>query len=77
MSNDQLVFVELNDALVDCTPNEQGEESRFNCLREYVPDAFFEDLAKRLMATYEIEVSIVDGPEAGLLLKSLHLAKRH
>ena len=40
MSNDELLFVELNDSLVACTPNEQGKKSRFNCLREYVPDAF-------------------------------------
>lgn len=76
MSNGELVLVELNDSLVDCTPNEEGKESRFNCLREYVPDAFFEDLAKRLMATYEIEVSIVDGPDAGLLLRSINPPKR-
>jgi len=76
MSNDELVFVELNDSLVDCTPNEQGKESRFNCLREYVPDSFLEDLAKRLRATYEIEVSIVDGPDAGLLLRPLNPPNR-
>lgn len=70
MSNDELVFVELDDSLVDCTPNEEGRPSRFNCLSEHVPDSFLEDLAKRLMATYEIEVSVVDGPKAGLLLKT-------
>ena len=38
VSNDDLVLVELDDSLVDCTPNEDGKESRFNCLAEYVPD---------------------------------------
>lgn len=51
-------------------PNEEGKESRFNCLSEYVPDGFLEDLAKRLMATYEVAVCIVDGPSGGLLLQS-------
>ena len=75
-SNDELVFVELSDSLVDCTPNEEGKESRFNCLSEYVPDTFMEDLAKRLIATYEVEVSIVDGPKGGLLLKASRPSRR-
>jgi hypothetical protein len=45
-------------------------------LSEYVPDTFLEDLARRLIATYEIEVSIVDGPKGGLLLRALHPSKR-
>jgi len=76
MSNDEIVFVELSDSFVDCTPNEEGKESRFNCLSEYVPDTFLEDLAKRLSATYEIEVSIVDGPQGGLLLRALNPSRR-
>lgn len=32
MSSDDLVFVELSDSLVDCTPNEEGEESRCGIL---------------------------------------------
>ena len=70
MSNDELLFVELNDSLVACTPNEQGKKSRFNCLREYVPDAFLEDLAKRLMATYQIEVSVVTGSGSRITLET-------
>lgn len=72
MSNDKFVFVALSDSLVDCTPNERGEKSRFRCLNEYVPDTFLEDLATRLMATYEIQVSIVDGEQGGLLLRQSH-----
>jgi hypothetical protein len=67
--NEEFVFVELSDSLVDCTPNEEGKDSRFNCLNEYVPATFIEDLAERLIATFEIQVSIVDGPTGGLLLK--------
>ena len=74
-STDDFVFAELSDVLVDCTPNEQGKESRFHCLREYVPDTFLEDLATRLMATYEVDVSVVDGPEGGLLLRRNDLSK--
>lgn len=76
ISNDDFVFAELDDALVDCTPNEEGKESRFNCLNEYLPDTFLEDLAKRLIATYEVDVSIVDGPKGGLLLRRVDLSKR-
>lgn len=69
LSNGEFTFAELDDLLVDCTPNEEGRESRFNCLWEYVPETFLEDLAKRLVATYEIEISVVDGPHGGLLLR--------
>jgi hypothetical protein len=34
MSTDEFVFTELNDVLVDCTPNEEGRQSRFDCLGE-------------------------------------------
>jgi hypothetical protein len=74
--NEESVFIELSDSLVDCTPNEEGKESRFNCSSEYVPDALLEDLARRLIATYEVEVSIVDGPKVGLLLKVSKPSKR-
>lgn len=75
ISNDDFVFVELSDSLVDCRPNEKGEESRFSCLHEYVPDKFLEDLATRLTATYEVDVSIVDGEQGGLLLRQLDSAE--
>lgn len=68
IQTDQFVFAELDDLLVDCTPNEEGKESRFNCLSEYMPPTVLEELAKQLMATYEVDVIIVDGPKAGFLL---------
>ena len=74
-SNDDLIFVELSDAFVDCTPNEEGKESRIDCLHEYMPEEFLEDMANRLMATYAVEVSVVDGPKGGLLLKAVEPSK--
>lgn len=76
ISTDDFVFAELDDVLVDCTPNEEGKESRFNCLSEYLPDTFLEDLAKRLIATYEVDVGIVDGPKGGLLLRRVDVSDR-
>ena len=72
ISNKEMVFAELDDVLVDCTPNEQGKESRFDILGEYLPDNFMEELALRLMATYEVEVEVVDGPKGGLLFRHSH-----
>src|SRR5262249_35814072 len=69
MSNDEFVFAELDDVLVDCTPNEEGKDSRFNCLGEYLPESFLDELAMQLVATYEVDVSVVDGPKIGLLLR--------
>jgi hypothetical protein len=71
IGTDDLVMVELSDAIVDCTPNEEGKQSDFDCLGHYVSGVFFEELAKRLMSTYEVDVSIVEGKETGLLLRPL------
>jgi len=65
------VFADLSDVLVDCSPNAEGKPSKFDCLKEFVPDGFLEDLAKRLMSTYEVDVSIVEGGRSGLLLRQL------
>ena len=40
MSNDEFVFAELDEVLVDCTPKEEGKGSRFKCLGEYLPDSY-------------------------------------
>ncbi len=76
MSNDEFVFAELNDVLVDCTPNKEGKESRFNCLSEYLPDSYLDELAMRLVATYDVDVSVVDGPRIGLLLRRVDPSRR-
>lgn len=69
MSNGEFVLATLTDSLVDCTPNEDDEESRFNCLGEYMPPDSLDELAKRLAATYEIEVEVVEGEKVGLLFR--------
>lgn len=69
ISNDEFVFVELDDVLVDFTPNEDGKASQFNRLGEYLPDSWLDELSMRLVATYEIDVSVVDGPTIGLLMR--------
>jgi hypothetical protein len=71
ISTDSFVFADLSDLLVDCTPNEEGKESRFDCLNEYVPDSFLDELATRLIATYRVDVAVVDGAKGGLLLRRL------
>nr|MBA2559598.1 hypothetical protein [Propionibacteriales bacterium] len=76
MSNDEFVFAELDDVLVDCTPNEEGKESRFNCLGEYLPESYLDELAMRLVATYEVDVSVVEGPRIGLLLRRVDQSRR-
>ena len=65
----EIFLAELTDLLVDCTPNEEGKDSRFDCLAEYLPPGYLDELAKRLMATYEIEVDVVEGEKIGLLLR--------
>jgi hypothetical protein len=65
----EYVMVELNRVLVDCTPNDEGKESRFDCFSEYIPDSFIAELAKLVVANFEVDVSIVDGPKGGLLLR--------
>lgn len=74
MSNDNATFVDLSGALVDCEPNEQGLESWFDMLHCYTPMGFMEDLAKRLMSVYAIDVSVVPGKDGGLVLR--HEAKK-
>lgn len=69
VSNGDVVVVVLTDTLVDCTPNEEGKESRFDCLREYVPDDLIAELAGRLTATYAVEVDVVDGQKVALLFR--------
>jgi hypothetical protein len=69
MNNEDLVFIELDDLLVDCAPTEEGKKNRFNCLREYLPDSFLDEQAMRIAATYEVDVSVVDGPKIGFLLR--------
>ena len=69
VGNDDLTFVKLSDALVDCAPNEDGLDSLFDILHLQTPSGFLEDLAKRLRALYLIDVDVVDGEKGGLVLR--------
>ena len=69
MENDNLTFVEISKSLVDCAPNEDGLDSFFDILHLHTPTDFLEDLAKRLMSVYAIQVAVVDGEKGGLMLR--------
>lgn len=62
------VFVELSNSVV-YRRNEHGLGSWFDVLTMYTPADFLDELAQRLMAIYDIGISVVDGAERGLLLK--------
>lgn len=62
------VFVDLSDVVVDCSLAATGQEPQFDCLNAYLSDSDREDMAKRLMAIYDVVVSVVDGPKGGLLI---------
>jgi hypothetical protein len=67
IGNEHVTLVMLSDVLVDCT--DPSGQSRFNVLSEYTEPTFMDDLAKRLMSVYQLEVSIVPGEEGGLVLR--------
>ena len=69
MGNDSVILVYLNDSIVDCSPNECGLDSWFSVLSSYTPLTFMDDLAARLMQTYAVDVSIIDGKKGGLVLR--------
>lgn len=68
MSSRESTLIEISSLLVDCTPNEHGQESRFDCLSEYMSSEHLEDLAHRIAANYTVDVSVVHGERFGLLL---------
>jgi hypothetical protein len=70
-SNDEFTLIELSSLLVDCTANETGGESRFDCLSEYMSAEHLNDLAHRIAANYAVDVSVANGDRFGLLLKRL------
>ena len=72
ISTDELVMAELDDILVDFTRLDAKNAPRFNCLKDYLPPELLEELAKRLVATYDVEVSIVEGPKCALVFELTH-----
>jgi hypothetical protein len=69
VEDDETTFVELSDVIVDCEPNERGEPSQFHVIAKYAPDGFLDELAKRLIARYAVDVSVIEGQRCGLVLK--------
>jgi hypothetical protein len=67
--NEDFIFVELSSSLMDCSPNESGFDTWFNMLQSYTPVGFLEDLAKLLMAEYEVEISVIDSKDGGLVIR--------
>lgn len=68
LSAKEMVYVVLSDSLVDHRP-ETPDSEKFHCLERLLPPDSFEDILKRIVAAYDVEVGIVTGPEGGLLLK--------
>src|SRR5262249_9158637 len=69
MRSEDLLFVELDDLVVDCAPVPGEEQTRFERLRGFLTESYLDELAMRLMATYEVHVCVVDGPKIGLVLR--------
>ena len=68
LSNKDLVFVYLDDLLVDNRPMVRESGPRYNCLGDYINDTHLFDIAMKLTQTYEVDVSVVGGPDFGFLL---------
>ena len=77
ISDGERYLVTLNDAIVDCTPNDQGKDSRFDVFNEYVSANFLEEVAMRLMTNYKLHATVVDGKNPGLLLSIDKSKSRH
>jgi len=60
------VYVELSDSLVDATQKDGG--SRFNVLKEYLPEHFMDDLARQITSLFLVDVRVVDGEQPGLYI---------
>jgi hypothetical protein len=69
VGNDDMTFVVLSEVLVDCEPNEIGEDSWFDVLHMYTPMTFLENLARQLEALYELKVELIPGKGGGLVLR--------
>lgn len=69
--NENLSFVELSDSLVDCEPNEMGEDSWFSMLYAYTPIGFLKDLAMKVASIYEVDVEIIEGKNGGIVLRRI------
>lgn len=71
LSTDDIDFVEFSDCIMELrpAPNHQQIESVFDVFSSYVSSADMEEIAKRLMVIYEVDVTVVDGKRGGFLVK--------
>lgn len=72
LSTDGIVFVEFSDTVMEVSRNPSDPlnlESHFDVFDKYVSPEDMEEIAKRLMAVYEVEITIVDGDKGGFLVK--------
>lgn len=67
VSTGDMAFVVVSEELIDCTPNEVGLDTWFDAFNTHVPLGTLDQLARQLMAVYDLDVSVVDGPQGGLL----------
>ena len=71
ISNEELEFVQISAAVMEMNQiaGEQQLRSTFDVFESYVSPDDMDELAKRLMAIYEVDVTVVDGAMGGLLMK--------
>jgi hypothetical protein len=70
LSNDDVAFVQLSKAVIEL---KQGTEpgrldTLFDVFPSYVSVAMLEELAKRLISVYEVDLTIVEGRESGFIV---------
>ena len=58
-------MLDLSKLLVDA----RGKESRFECLLEFLPQGFLNELARRIASRYMLQARVVTGNSFGLLLE--------
>jgi hypothetical protein len=69
IGNDDFQFVELADSLIELKQVGDPLETDFNVFTKYVGPRELEELTKRLMAVYEVEVAVVEGDKSGFVMK--------
>jgi hypothetical protein len=72
LSTEDFMFVEFSDAIMELKHNSadpKNLESLFDVFATYCSPEDMEEMAKRLMAVYEVDITIVDGNEGGFLIR--------
>ncbi len=65
LQGDDIFMLDLTKLLVDA----RGKESRFECLLEFLPQGFLNELARRIASRYMLQARVVTGDSFGLLLE--------